>query len=102
MTKCLVATAGIALLGVYFLSSSSAEAMTITLPAKLRAASHDGNTQKVVCRQTSNGRKCSDIPSSNRQRDYQPNGNGSNPYFQQRYSPSQYQLHPWGSPYGEH
>jgi hypothetical protein len=102
MTKCLVVTAGMALLGVYF-ASSSAGAMS--LAANLRAASHDGNiTQKVpyVCRQTSNGRECYNVSSSDRQRDYQPNGNGSNPYFQQRYSPSQYQLHPWGSPYGEH
>jgi hypothetical protein len=88
------------------LASPSAEAMTLAAPTGLKAAIHEANiAQKVpyVCRQGSHGRECYYVSSPNRtQRDNQSNTNGSNPYFQKRYSaPSQYQLHPWGSPYGE-
>src|SRR5262249_16065631 len=87
----------------YLLDSPRAVAMTVAVVPETAIPESD-MTQKVryVCRQTSNGTKCYNVSSSDRPRDYQQNGNGSNPYFQNRYSPSQYQSHPWGSPYGEH
>jgi len=105
MTKCLVVTAYTTLMCICLFSSSDAGAMTVAPPAGLGLISQEGNIAKrvrYVCRQTSNGPKCYNVSSSDRPRDYQQNGNGSNPYFQQRYTPSQYQSHPWGSPYGEH
>jgi hypothetical protein len=90
----------IALTGAMLLAPSCAQATTLAVPTGLKAAIHEANAaQKVpyVCRQGSNGRECyyvSPLPQ-------QPRANEDTPYFQKRYTgPSQYQLYPWGNPYG--
>ena len=90
--------ATIALMGATLLAPSGAQATTLAVP--LKAAIHEAYTvQKVpyVCRQGSNGRECYYVSPPPRQ----PNANQDTPYYQKRYTgPSQYQLHPWGNPYG--
>ena len=90
----------IALAGAALLAPSCAQATTLVVPAGLKAAIHEENAvQKVpyVCRHGANGRECYYVSPS----PPQPNGNGDTPYFQRRYTgPSQYQLNPWGNPYG--
>jgi hypothetical protein len=88
------------LMGATLFAASSAQATTLAVPTGLKTAIHEANAaQKVpyVCRRGSNGRECYYTAPPNRQ----PNANGDTPYFQKRYTgPSQYQLYPWGNPYG--
>ena len=71
-------------------SPPSAEAMTLAAPNSVKAAIQEQKSvQEVACRR---GRGCSYTQQSN--------ASGDTPYFQKRYSPSQYQQYPWGNPYG--
>jgi len=99
-TGLMIYSATSVLMGATLLASSCAQAMSLAAPAGLKAAIHEANAaQKVpyLCRRRSNSRECYYVSPPNRQ----PNANEDTPYFQKRYTgPSQYQLYPWGNPYG--
>ena len=102
---CAVAAAAV-LMGATPFALSCAQAMNLAALGGLKTAIHEASTtQKVpyICRQGSNGRECYYTSSPERARpDSRPSDNGNNPYLQKRYTgPSQYQAHPWGSPYGQ-